>query len=160
MGIKELEKPPYTSCKHECAKGCAIYESRPESCAGYYCVWLFEGRPDLVKEGKELAGVTTDWPTILREEERPDKSGLIFEASSINRSESNFEKETGVPFLTVRECKPDAFESYWGQKVLKRLSKRMLVIMVSADGRRRAIGPPEKVRLVGQFLQRVRVVSK
>jgi hypothetical protein len=150
MGIVELAKPPYKPCANECATGCSIYEKRPEPCAGYYCVWLFEGRPDLAKVPKQL----------LRDDDRPDKSGLMFEASSINRDESEFEKEAGVPFLTVRETRPGAFDSHWAKKVLQRLSKRALVIRLYEDGRRAAMGPPEKLRLVGQFLQRVRVVEK
>lgn len=163
LGIKELvpEKPAYQHCTHECDKGCAIYEKRPEPCAGYYCLWLMEGKEDLVAEVTgHLKLPAKGVPQLLREEERPDKIGIIFEASAINSDESAFEKESGIPFLTAREGTPGAFEGYWGQKVLKRLTKKILVILLFGDGRRRAIGPPEKVRLVGQFLNKVRVTEK
>src|ERR1700752_539468 len=151
MAVTEIAKPAYTGCSHECDKGCAIYEKRPESCAGYYCLWLFEGQPDLLGEAKALAKSEDEYREILRDEERPDKSGLIFEESGVNREESSFQKEAGFPFFTCREVRPGAFEGYWGQKILKRLTKKSLVILVYEDGRRRAIGPPEKVRLVDQF---------
>lgn len=150
MGVKELTKPPYANCAHECDKGCAIYEKRPESCAGYQCLWLVETNLTVRADAGSRQ-------LLLRDEERPDKSGLLFEVSSINRAESAFEKETGVPYLMVREATLGAFESYWGQKVLKRLSKWVLIIRVYGDGRRTAMGPPDKVRLVGEFLQKVRV---
>ena len=157
MAVTEIEKPPYKSCAHECPTGCAIYEKRPEPCAGYFCLWLFEGRPDLIGDSKKIIGQPdAEFRSILKEEERPDKSGLLFEASGINRAESNFEKATSLSFLTVRETKPGAFESYWGQKVLKRLSKKSLIIRIYEDERRVAMGPPEKIRIFSQFLTEIR----
>lgn len=40
----EFHTPKWTKCEHECAKGCAIYETRPEACANFICSWL-EGVP-------------------------------------------------------------------------------------------------------------------
>ncbi len=38
--IVELNKPTYKKCKYECNKGCNIYESRPQSCRDFECLWL------------------------------------------------------------------------------------------------------------------------
>lgn len=60
LGVRELEKPNYQRCDHECAKGCAIYASRPQTCRDYYCMWaqgLIEGD----------------------ERRRPDKLGVVFD---------------------------------------------------------------------------------
>ena len=41
LKIRELDKPAHTWCKHcRIGVGCGIYESRPESCRIYECVWL------------------------------------------------------------------------------------------------------------------------
>lgn len=41
MAITELEKPRDQWCKHvDKGVGCTIYETRPESCRGFECVWL------------------------------------------------------------------------------------------------------------------------
>lgn len=41
MKVRELEKPANTWCQHcNKGKGCAIYDTRPESCREYECLWL------------------------------------------------------------------------------------------------------------------------
>lgn len=131
-----IDKPAYTACDKACpGTGCSIYATRPTACNGYSCLWLL------------------DKGDVLREEERPDKSGLLFEMSGIHRARSEFEETTGLAFLIVRETRPGAFDSYWGQKVLKRLSKHALILKVYQDGRRVGIGPPEKVRVLAEYTQ-------
>lgn len=51
------DKPNYTTCKHQCSKGCAIYNNRPSECRTYDCMWS--------------SGVLTN------EEYRSDKLGVI-----------------------------------------------------------------------------------
>lgn len=65
LGIKELAKPAGKWCSH-CAigKGCTIYETRPESCRVYSCMWLSS---QSLPEGNQ-------WPAALR----PDKSKVVF----------------------------------------------------------------------------------
>ncbi len=53
----ELSKPAGRPCVHCGPRGCAIYESRPNSCRAWYCAW------------RRLA----DLPEHLR----PDRSGLM-----------------------------------------------------------------------------------
>lgn len=137
MAVTAIDKPAYKTCPSVCDKGCSIYEKRPEACASYSCLWLIDDK-------------------ILRDEDQPNRTGLIFEMSGIHRKESNFEAQTGIAFLVARETKPGAFEGYYAQKTLKRLSKKILIIRAYEDGRRVGMGPPEKVRALGGFLDSLR----
>jgi len=38
--VPELEKPPGMRCDHQTPNGCAIYETRPDSCREFACLWL------------------------------------------------------------------------------------------------------------------------
>jgi len=41
MKVRELDKPANTWCAHcTIGEGCRIYDTRPESCRVYACVWL------------------------------------------------------------------------------------------------------------------------
>ena len=53
FSIQELDKPAGKWCPHCPGKGCKIYDTRPEECRGYKCMWLAgafpeECRPDKV----------------------------------------------------------------------------------------------------------------
>ncbi len=58
LAVKELHKPYYTPCKHQCNKGCTIYNTKPTSCTGFECIWLAIDK--------------------LPENTRPDRLGAIF----------------------------------------------------------------------------------
>lgn len=142
MSVKDtdFDKREYTPCAKLCAAGCSIYANKPSACTSYSCLWLIDN------------GDT------LRDEERPDKSGLLFEMSGIHRDKSAFEKATGIPFLVVREATPGAFEEYRGQKTLRRLSKKALIIRAYQAGKRVAMGPMEKVRVWAEYVTRLGLV--
>ena len=55
--VGEMDKPPNFRCKHACS-GCDIYETRPNECRAFECLWRF---------GK------------LHDRMRPDRCGVIFE---------------------------------------------------------------------------------
>ena len=93
MGIDELKKPPSVWCPHcEIAKGCKIYDDRPQSCQSFRCLWLNdtrlpdEMRPDKTKvvfhveKEKERLKVNVD-------PDRPDawKKGLVWQYISVAR---------------------------------------------------------------------------
>lgn len=61
LAVDELRKPPGKTCEHLCEKGCGVYELRPQSCAGFYCLWL---------ESSEDHPVFPEWM-------RPDRSGVM-----------------------------------------------------------------------------------
>lgn len=53
IAVEELGKPFNMPCTHLCDKGCAIHKTKPDSCAGYECLWLsgmfeFADRPDKI----------------------------------------------------------------------------------------------------------------
>lgn len=51
MGIRELDKPPGVWCGHcRPARGCAIYDSRPQECRKFVCGYLHS--PDLDERWK------------------------------------------------------------------------------------------------------------
>src|SRR5436305_4270883 len=51
MGIRELNKPPGSWCSHcKPARGCAIYERRPQECRSFVCGYLHS--PDLDERWK------------------------------------------------------------------------------------------------------------
>jgi len=55
---KELQKPAGAVCVHLAkGQGCTIYQTRPQTCRGYYCGW------------RMLSSLDDDW--------RPDKSGVF-----------------------------------------------------------------------------------
>ncbi len=59
LSVIELNKPEWTHCEHlSGSDGCRIYSDRPDSCAGFRCLWL--------------NGLST-----TREGDRPDRSGII-----------------------------------------------------------------------------------
>lgn len=49
--VPELDKGEGKKCEH-CDKGCAIYESRPESCRKYDCAWKKGELPDYMRPDK------------------------------------------------------------------------------------------------------------
>lgn len=53
----EFRKPANTACKHLCAAGCSIYETRPPVCQQFLCGWRL------------FAELADDW--------RPDLSGVL-----------------------------------------------------------------------------------
>ena len=67
VGVRELNKPYFQDCKHQCKEGCAIYAQRPRSCHEYICGWrggIIDGeRPD--KQGfvvnLNLVGIFEVW---------------------------------------------------------------------------------------------------
>ena len=58
MAIPELHKAPRARCQYQCSTGCAIYGTRPTSCAGFLCLW---------RQG---------WGTSA---DRPDRTGIVVE---------------------------------------------------------------------------------
>jgi hypothetical protein len=40
MGVAELDKRRYQWCTHVCEAGCGVYQSRPDDCASFRCLWL------------------------------------------------------------------------------------------------------------------------
>jgi hypothetical protein len=85
----EIQKVSGAPCRHSINKGCAIYETRPTVCRGFYCAWrVFD-----------IMG--PDW--------RPDKS-QVFSHLEVDDIPPQFALRTGItlmlignPLKTVRE---------------------------------------------------------
>ena len=70
--IPEIKKPRYTLCPHCTGSGCGIYDTRPQDCRTFYCLWRrIEAMPDLA---------------------RPDKLGIVFSVEMYRRPRMPFEK--------------------------------------------------------------------
>lgn len=69
MGVKELDKPKNVMCTN-CKKGvgCTIYDTRPESCSGFRCVWL---QTQAMEKVDRRMGLDT----------RPDKCKVVLHTS-------------------------------------------------------------------------------
>lgn len=131
-----MGKPPVTPCRHQTqGRGCGIYETRPETCRKFECLWLYD------REGKHFDPA-----------DRPDKGGVLVVPSGPSR----FSEETRIQTLVAFEVRPGAFESYWGRKLLTRLKKKIPLILVEhggvKDGARKLIGPPALVRKAHEWL--------
>ena len=115
MGVPELQKPAWTPCSHVVEHKCDCYESRPTSCQEYRCLWLQGG---------------IDGP------HRPDRVGVIFDRTDSLRG---LEERTGLYVLTARVT----HETEEGFALIDKLSRKLLVIVIKAEGQRRIVGPPQ-----------------
>jgi hypothetical protein len=106
MGIEALGKPEGERCPHLSDAGCAIYATRPEECAAFNCWWY----------------VSPEMPEGMR----PDRSRILVWSEPARFGQAD--AEDGTAHLTwARETRPGALESYWAQKMLKQLSRRLLI---------------------------------
>lgn len=39
LEVEAMQKPADVPCRHLCAKGCGIYQRRPDACSGFTCAW-------------------------------------------------------------------------------------------------------------------------
>lgn len=65
-------KPEHVRCKHACRAGCAIYETRPEPCRKWFCVWHGSHSEEAAAEGLEPL---PDWL-------RPDRCRVVLNSNS------------------------------------------------------------------------------
>lgn len=56
LPVSEVDSKALEPCQHQSDAGCAIYETRPEPCQGYSCMWLYGYGADA---------------------DRPDRSGVL-----------------------------------------------------------------------------------
>lgn len=106
LKIRELNKPGNTWCQHcKIGEGCGIYESRPESCRVYECVWLKTQRA-----GKPI-------PFELR----PDKSRVVI--GTTNHGEDIV--------LYVSPDRPDAWQRGEFHKLVTELLSKGITVLVS-----------------------------
>ena len=106
LGIAELQKPLWTKCPNQCGKGCAIYETKPQECTDYWC--LFSG------------GVFGSDIKL-----RPDKLGIFidFRGAEVSRKD-----RSPVSFLQLWETRPKAFHEKRVKQVIASLGKKFPMV--------------------------------
>ena len=124
--IPELAKPAYQLCQHASTAGCAIYAARPGPCHDYRCLWL---------DGEFEPG------------DRPDRIGLAFDQPTLIAEHPDY---AGVQVICVRELWEGAPRGERAKDLLLRLSRAMVVRLVSHGGRTQVMGPRAMVELVAQ----------
>lgn len=121
VGVNALKKPQYTPCTHCVNQGCAIYQSRPEECQTYRCLWLVgEGEP----------------------QHRPDKLGVIVETSHLDLG------TVKAPAVVVREVVPGACERSQVRDFIGAVAYKCqgLIYVVRGNNTRSAFFPPWATR--------------
>lgn len=114
MKIHELDKPANAWCPHcRIGSGCGSYETRPESCRVYECVWLQSQRG-----GRPLA------PEL-----RPDRSRVVI--GTANGGEEII--------LYVSADHPDAWQRGGMARFVAELQARRIAVTVSCGERLRKL---------------------
>jgi hypothetical protein len=133
LAVDELTKPKGTPCPKLCAAGCGIYETRPTSCRGFFCLWL-QGALD-------QDGPRPDW--------RPDRVGLVVD----------YQAESPVgDVMKVHEVRPGAAETPGALELLGFLVHAgFLVVLFGVDQStpRRLLGPPGRLALAQAVLESI-----
>lgn len=111
MAVPEIHKPKGEWCRHACATGCGIYAERPQPCRDFECAWLTD------PEG-----------ALLREEDRPDRVGVVFWGL---RSEPD--GETRELWITAALHPRQVRER--GERLIERVATVMPVLRICGDAR-------------------------
>lgn len=105
LAVLELNKGPRERCAHQCEAGCAIYESRPASCAGWECLW---------RTG------------LMDESDRPDRSGVIVFGQRMPTYEGIFD-------IRATETRPGAIDAIGAVKVTEMVLKGWRIYQHAPD---------------------------
>lgn len=127
-GVEELQKPPCVWCKHaEKGIGCKIYETRPDSCRVFDCVWLQS------QEGEHPL------PPSLR----PDKCKVVLASD-----------ENDVITATVDPAYPDAWKTGEIGRLIKTMVQHgMSIIIVEGHNFRKMFNPtPALQRRINELM--------
>lgn len=114
MEVPEIGKPERAVCEHQNLPGlpgCRVYAVRPSSCCNYACEWLLN--PTL----------PASW--------RPDRLGVIVDkiASPARDTLEGKCDAVGVPWLSVRETYPRAFETKRAARALTALRHNAALVV-------------------------------
>lgn len=87
-----MVKLPNVDCEHLMKNGgCAVYKTRPETCATWYCGWRY------------TPALNDDW--------RPDKSGILIEFS-LKGLPSDFQAKSGINIKIVDKEKAFTYDHF------------------------------------------------
>lgn len=122
FAIPELNKVAYANCPHLHPPsilgphGCTIHENAPPTCKKFDCLWKMA--PEL-KEVKGLKLTRRMWEQLGDfQGYRPDVSGLIL---TMPKPE--------LQTIVAWEVWPCAADRYWGDKLIKLVSRRYKVVV-------------------------------
>jgi hypothetical protein len=116
LAVDELKKPMRWACEHIVCHGCRIYDTRPQGCRDFDCLWL----------RGEISG---------DESHRPDRLGVIFDSFR--------HVATNEPRFVAFEVWKGAFDEPPAAALLADLSARQEVQLSYRDGSWRTIGQKE-----------------
>jgi hypothetical protein len=126
MGVAEIAKPRDHWCPHIVhGQGCAIYETRPGACRGFFCIWIHD--------------------TSLGPEWKPSKCKMVLTQDS--KSRMTVQVDSGAPGVWRRE-------PHFSQ-LMRMAKNRLIddaILMVVDRGRTYVLLPDDVVELgvVGQ----------
>ena len=110
MGVPELSKAHNSPCEHNTGTGCGIYDTRPQSCRAFECLWL-QGH-GLPEQRPDRLGLTLD-PTV--------KDGPLGKAGEV---------------IVAREVWPGSASHPRAVVFLNKLSTALPVYVMHKDGGR------------------------
>jgi hypothetical protein len=111
--IPELQKPSATLCRHA-QEGCTIYETRPQVCRSFFCLWR---RNPTLDDG---------W--------RPDRSGVIIRAV-VDGIPEHFRIRTGLIFDLTRADESLIAQDRFVDAVSGQVSRGVPVFLAIYDAR-------------------------
>lgn len=118
LGVHEIGKGEYVRCDHICEGGCAVYDTRPQSCRTYQCLW------------------STMPPDRMSDEFRPDRLGIIVEITENKIGKAIVAREVIAGTMDDREG--PAFQLVW---LLAERAKAFILIFRKGQDRK-ALFPP------------------
>lgn len=132
LGVKPIEKQPYHRCEHQSAKGCGIYETRPDPCKLYRCGWL---------EG------------LGERRDRPDRLGIIIDRiapaeavqarAAAGEAHAVAQVASASKTVRAREVGRGALAEPRAKRLVEALHRAgMLVVLVPFAGRKLPVGRP------------------
>lgn len=120
IDAEDLQKEPFCKCEHvEDGKGCGIYSTRPLPCREFICSWINE-------------------PDKLAEEDRPDKSGVIFYMANDLA-------------IQAREAWLDSLVTDKAKALIDRVAETYPVAIIDNKGDRRLIGPENALKKIEEI---------
>lgn len=135
LAVGELKKDRGERCKHLAkAGGCSIYDTKPESCKAYRCMWL---------DG-----------AITSEEARPDKYGVLFTYSTTAFS-------AGRHIVQAEEIVPGRLEQIDVKNVCFQMTSNGLVIcLINSETMYRLIGAREQQWLLTKYHKNIQRIAR
>ena len=120
LGIVELQKPRVSWCPHcEIGVGCQIYETRPETCRAFECLWL---QPEAVE--------------FLGDEDRPDKTGVVLFTPD----------DADTLQVHVDPHKPDNWKKGATAKLIRAFSGSGQIVLITIGNDRKMLGSDKQVK--------------